>query len=273
MKRPCFQPSLLFALVFTNRCEVALLTASLRFPRLSFRVQLSINYVQTKSLFHRFVLCTTKIYVLPNIVCIYDRAYFYKIYYLPCSSQYDTDLTELLTDRNMTPGISQTGLLHHERALVTADKPKSSPTSLQDTGNLIELQDDSDIESTNSLSDPGAGFANESSIHKREARTKALNEYIQEHESSDVVTNAPDQVTDSTTINPVNQRIIDKVRDYQQELFEKAKAENVITVYGSLDVTRTLTDHITQTWHRLRQDVNCLPPDKTHSRTGSDQQG
>lgn len=96
-------------------------------------------------------------------------------------------------------------------------------------------------------SDPGAADDTESSdtelsdlpvsadpeLLKRQANSASLDDYLQSHQVLDQKTSTSKSASSPKYRNKelVSARIIDKVRDYQQELFERAREENVIAVY------------------------------------------
>lgn len=75
-------------------------------------------------------------------------------------------------------------------------------------------------------------------ILKRDAQRAAFNKYLLEQREQETEEASPlNALNDPQTVvaNSEGTRIIDRVRDYQQELFERAKEENVIAVYVGCD--------------------------------------
>lgn len=67
---------------------------------------------------------------------------------------------------------------------------------------------------------------------KKEADAAAIDEYLELHTAQDRKETTSLVINSQSHYNHVSasSRIIDQVRDYQQELFERAKEENVIAV-------------------------------------------
>lgn len=118
--------------------------------------------------------------------------------------------------------------------VISADTRSSSTNNTPDAVASSDLWDhvDSDTSDTDVSETPLS--TNPEKI-KQEANSIALDNYLKTRE---VGTN--EQVSVSTTAlrtieqddSPPSARIIDQVRDYQQELFERAKEENIIAVYA-----------------------------------------
>lgn len=71
---------------------------------------------------------------------------------------------------------------------------------------------------------------------KKDKREQALASYLYEQEKGSKVDTAEDKDTEEEQRGNNDRRIIDNVRSYQQELFERAKDGNVIAVSVSYPV-------------------------------------
>lgn len=111
----------------------------------------------------------------------------------------------------------------------------NQPSSGSDTPDLLADSDTGIVNDTDSsdteLSD--SPYDANSNLSKRKANEDSLDNYLKNYEAQ------LDHKTPASAADPsscledgevLSARIIDKVRDYQQELFERAKDENVIAV-------------------------------------------
>ena len=100
-----------------------------------------------------------------------------------------------------------------------------------------EDRDDKSAPSDLDDSDPSVGT--KSDAQKREAQRAAFNEYVQIQDRTDKAEAANGVDSSVGSLEVQSNYIIDKARDYQQELFERAKKENVIAVHVPSPPLRT----------------------------------
>lgn len=119
------------------------------------------------------------------------------------------------------------GVTHRHKDQATLVPQKSAAES------FMEVNDDRDDESVPSdIDDSDASFEINIDVQRREARRAAFNEYVQGQEEADRSAISNEVGTPLDNIKAQASYIIDQARDYQQELFERAKKENVIAVYA-----------------------------------------
>jgi len=107
-------------------------------------------------------------------------------------------------------------------------KPKKGSEEEDPLGHAAELEDDGDLTDSDTES-VGLSPAVEAQIAKKQANRDAFNDFLLRESNSDRASQSFDDSLTAKTYEPPG-RIIDDPRDYQTELFEKAKTDNVIAV-------------------------------------------
>lgn len=115
--------------------------------------------------------------------------------------------------------------IHENHAKLASINIMEVPTASE---NNIESDNDSVASSEDLIED---NIHDNPDIAKREAQQAALAEHVQRKQKRPKLI-ASNIAFDEEPVDGKDEsaRIIDKVRDYQQELFERAKQENVIAV-------------------------------------------
>lgn len=67
-------------------------------------------------------------------------------------------------------------------------------------------------------------------VFKRQTNRSAWFKHLKDDRLKDTTSSEAETLTDESQAHSTTNRIIDKVRDYQQELFERAKQENIVAV-------------------------------------------
>lgn len=120
------------------------------------------------------------------------------------------------------------------RTLLLKQQTLSSTEELSSSEASVDSDDDSVI---SQLETPEAVTTEILEVSRSDARRTVLDQHIkrqqegEQHQDVDAHTVGKEQKEYSADIEAESARIIDKVRDYQQELFERAKSENIIAVY------------------------------------------
>lgn len=130
--------------------------------------------------------------------------------------------------------MATTGVMADLMSLAISDGTRSSSTKNTPdalAGSSSQENDDGDTSDTE-LSE-SARDTNPEKM-KQAANSIALDNYLQTHkvevhDKAPILKTVP-RITDQDD-STLSARIIDQVRDYQQELFERAKEENIIAVY------------------------------------------
>lgn len=108
--------------------------------------------------------------------------------------------------------------------------PQKSSTSNISMDFDLNLSDSDDQSVASGSSDLDLSASIESESQKIEARRVAFHQYVQDEEDTSEEERTSSSKSQKEALRVQDSYIIDKVRDYQQELFERAKKGNVIAV-------------------------------------------
>ncbi|ETN41924.1 uncharacterized protein HMPREF1541_03863 [Cyphellophora europaea CBS 101466] len=124
-------------------------------------------------------------------------------------------------------------------------------TALEDQSDESELSADEDVIDISSI-----GIPSRDDPEQEEARRRAHDEQMQKLTALRTAERCEYETTPASKIKFETQRLVDKAREYQQELFERAKDENIIavldtgmgkTLIAALLVRHVLEQQITET--------------------------
>lgn len=116
-----------------------------------------------------------------------------------------------------------------------SDDPTTSSSSRSatrvDLSDITPGQSDSDGSASTDGEDAAAYLEPSTEDLKQEAQMEAFFGYVTKERERDVAESAAEMTAPKhDDFKPEQQLLIDKAREYQQELFERAKEENVIAV-------------------------------------------